>query len=59
MREGYFFSKKHNIGTIPKKSDVFQKMHHLKICLKALKIKLITEKQADNSVLEQIFKRGK
>jgi hypothetical protein len=45
MREGYFFSKRHKIGTIPKKTDVFQKMHHLKISLKALKIKLITKKQ--------------
>jgi hypothetical protein len=42
MKEGYFFffSKKHKIVTIPKKSDVFQKMHHLKISMKALKIKL-------------------
>lgn len=59
MREGYFFSKKHKIVTIPKKSDVFQKMHHLKISMKALKIKLTTKKQEDNSVLEQTFKRGK
>jgi hypothetical protein len=59
MREGYFFSKRHKIGTIPKKTDVFQKMHHLKISLKALKIKLITKKQEDHSVLEQTFKRGK